>query len=70
MALGGWIGGPIYDITGSYNIALMISIGASLFGFVGILMLEPTKRLLIPDWEKDESDRPAPPVPLQATGDD
>jgi len=70
MALGGWIGGPIYDITGSYNIALMISIGASLFGFVGILMLEPTKRLLIPDWEKDESDRPAPAVRLQATGDD
>lgn len=70
MALGGWIGGPIFDMTGSYHIALMISIGASLFGMVGILMLEPTKRLLIPDWDVDNSPTGTVPLPTPAGGDD
>lgn len=70
MALGGWIGGPIYDLTHSYDIALMISIGASLFGMVGILMLEPTKRLLIPDWEQDSSVTGEKPTPAPTAGDD
>ena len=51
MALGGWIGGVVYDLLGSYNIALMISIVASLGGMVNIFLLNPTHRLLIPDWE-------------------
>lgn len=57
MALGGWIGGPVYDITGSYNLALMISVVASLAGAISIFMLEPTKRLLIPDWEQEEDSK-------------
>lgn len=69
MALGGWIGGPIYDLTHSYDIALMISIGASLFGMVGILMLESTKSLLIPNWEQDVV-AASPAVPTPVSGDD
>ena len=52
MAVGGWVGGPIYDWTGSYDWAIAISIAASLLGAVSILALERTDRLLIPDWER------------------
>ena len=44
MALGGWIGGPIFDMFGSYNVALWISIVTSLAGALNILVLEPTDR--------------------------
>ncbi|MCY4652139.1 MAG: MFS transporter, partial [Dehalococcoidia bacterium] len=53
MALGGWIGGVIFDMMGNYDMALIISIVASVAGAVSILLLEPSNRLLIPDWEKD-----------------
>ncbi len=67
MALGGWIGGVIFDITSSYDLALIVSIAASLAGAVCILLLEPTDRLLIPDWEKEgpeaaRAEAPAHPV--------
>jgi MFS family permease len=52
MALGGWIGGVLYDIYGTYDLALAVSILASIFGAVSILFLESTNKLLIPDWEK------------------
>jgi MFS family permease len=51
MALGGLIGSVIFDAFGSYDIAWLISIAASLGGVVCIFLLEPTSRLLIPDWE-------------------
>jgi MFS family permease len=51
MALGGLIGSVIFDTFGSYDIAWLISIAASLGGMVCILFLEPTSRLLIPNWE-------------------
>lgn len=54
MALGGWIGGPIFDIFGSYNWALIASIAASLGGAISIVVLEDTGHLLIPDWQKAE----------------
>ncbi len=54
MALGGWVGGPIYDISGSYNWALAISVVASLGGAISIVLLESTSKLLIPDWKKAE----------------
>ena len=53
MALGGWIGGVIFDMMGNYDLALIISVIASVAGAVSILMLERTDRLLIPDWEKE-----------------
>lgn len=58
MALGGWIGGPIFDIFGSYDVALWISIATSLAGALNILVLEPTDKLLIPDWEAEEDAAP------------
>ena len=53
MALGGWIGGIIFDITNTYDLALAVSIATSLIGMVSIILLEPTDKLLIPDWEVD-----------------
>ena len=55
MALGGWLGGPIFDITGSYDVALWLSVAASMAGAVSILALESTRRLLIPDWNAETS---------------
>jgi MFS family permease len=51
MALGGLIGSVIFDTFGSYDLAWLISIAASLSGMVCILLLEPTSRILIPNWE-------------------
>ena len=53
MALGGWVGGIMFDLTGSYDIAIVISIVASLLGMVSIILLEPTDKLIIPNWEKE-----------------
>ena len=36
---------------GSYDLAWVISIAASLAGVVFILLLESSSRVLIPDWE-------------------
>ena len=52
MAMGGLIGSIIFDYRGSYDLAWGISIAASMGGMVCILLLEPTSRLLIPNWEQ------------------
>ena len=52
MAVGGLFGRIIYDTLGSYDVAWLFSIAASLGGVVCILLLEPTSRVLIPDWEE------------------
>ncbi len=69
MAVGGLIGGLIYDFRindatplevfgfisiggGSYDLAWVISIAASLAGVLFIWLLEPTSKVLIPDWEE------------------
>ena len=54
MALGGWMGGPIYDIFGSYTWALVISAVASIGGSVSIMILENPSKMLIPDWVQRE----------------
>jgi MFS family permease len=51
MAVGGWVGGITFDLTGGYDIALVVSIVTSLGGAVSIMLLEPTHEPLIPDWE-------------------
>ena len=56
MALGGWVGGPIFDLFGSYDWALMVSIIASIGGAVSIGLLENPVGLLIPDWQKAEQE--------------
>ena len=54
MALGGWMGGPIYDVFGSYTWALVISAAASIGGAVSIMILENPSNMLIPDWVQRE----------------
>ncbi len=51
MAFGGLIGALVYDTFGSYDIAWVISIAASMGGVACILLLESTSRILIPNWE-------------------
>ena len=46
------LSGLIIYVTGSYNPVIALSIAGSLGGVLVILMLEPTSRILIPDWEK------------------
>ena len=63
MALGGLLGGVVFDMFHSYNVAWLISICTSLGGAACILLLEPTSRVLIPDWEESlpqEARTPAP----------
>ena len=75
MALGGWIGGPIFDITGGYEIVLVISVAASVAGALSIVFLESTSKLLIPDWNEDQSQTNASETPainliLPSSGND
>lgn len=67
MALGGLLGGVVYDFFGSYNIAWVISIAASLGGAGLILTLESTSRMLIPDWEESLPAEARTPATAQAT---
>ena len=67
MALGGWIGGVVFDLTGGYEWALAISIAASLAGAVSILLLERTDRRLIPDWETEHLPEGEPPAAAPKT---
>ena len=70
MALGGWIGGVLYVIFGSYDITVFLSVLASMGGAALILSMPPTARLLIPNWE-DASPSNVPPIGAQtiAAGD-
>jgi MFS family permease len=63
MALGGLAGSVIYDQFGSYDLAWIMSIIASMGGMFAIILMESTKRELIPDWEDSlpqEAQTPAP----------
>ena len=51
MALGGWIGGALFELSGAYDIAIVLSMLASLGGAGVLLSMEPNNRLLIPNWE-------------------
>jgi MFS family permease len=54
MALGGVIPGMVFDITGGYTWAIILSALFSLAGAVAILLLENTKKQLIPNWPEME----------------
>ncbi len=71
MAVGGWVGGIVYDFMGSYDLALVISVAASLLGAVSIVLLERTDRLLIPNWETEylPEDEEPEPTPARAGAD-
>ena len=52
MALGGWVGGSMFDLYKNYDFALVISILASLGGAICIIFLNKPNKLLIPKWVK------------------
>ena len=60
------LSGLIIYATGSFTPVLVLSIAASLGGVVAIMMLEPTSKILIPDWEQSlpPEARTVPPAPL------
>ncbi len=63
MALGGLLVAVTVDYFGTFNVAWLISLGTSLGGVACILLLEPTGRVLIPNWEDSlpiEARTPAP----------
>jgi MFS family permease len=62
MALGGVIPGMVFDITGGYSWAIALSGAFSLAGAAAILLLENTRKQLIPDWPEMET------TPAVATG--
>ena len=49
MALGGWLGGLIFDLVGSYRIALLVGVGFNVMSLVliGTLLLRQGRPLLI-----------------------
>lgn len=51
MATGGWIGGVLFGFYGSYDTTIILSVLASVGGALVLVSMEPTDRLLIPDWE-------------------
>ena len=51
MAIGAWGGGALFALVGTYNLTILVSVGASLLGALVILSMEPDNRVLIPAWE-------------------
>ena len=66
MALGGLVGSVIYDTFGSYDIAWIVSLVASLAGMAAIFSMESTKNELIPDWEQSLPQEAQTPAPASA----
>ncbi len=52
MGLGGWVGGYLFDITGTYTLTIIVSAATSLGGMGSIFFLADPRRELIPDWNK------------------
>ena len=52
MALGGWIGGGLFAVLGSYDITIILSVLASVGGAALIMSMPPTDKLLILNWEE------------------
>ncbi|MEX0761742.1 MAG: MFS transporter [Dehalococcoidia bacterium] len=68
MALGGALPGMVFDITGAYTWAIILSAAFSLAGAAAILALEPTRDPLIPDWADIEAESEPVARPAGATG--
>ena len=59
MALGAWVGGALFWIFDSYTATILVSTLTSVAGAVVIMSMEPTGRVLIPDWEETITAVPA-----------
>ena len=59
MAMGAWLGGALFWLLGSYSITIIVSTLTSVAGAFLIMSMEPTSRILIPNWEDSLSVAPA-----------
>ena len=51
MAFGAWVGGVLFVVFGDYGATILMSTIASVAGALILFSMEPTSRLLIPNWE-------------------
>jgi MFS family permease len=65
MALGGALPGMVFDITGGYAWAIGLSAAFSLSGAIAIVLLDSTKRQLIPDLPEIDTAKVAVKAPLR-----
>jgi len=63
MATGGWVGGLLYGFFGAYDLTIVLSTVASVAGALVLLSMEPTSRLLIPNWEDSVATQTSRPQP-------
>ena len=59
MALGAWVGGALFWVFDSYTATILVSTLTSVAGAVVIMSMEPTGRILIPNWEEGIPSIPA-----------
>ncbi|MCH8892773.1 MAG: MFS transporter [Chloroflexi bacterium] len=59
MAMGAWLGGALFWLFDSYTVTIIVSTLTSIAGAVVIMSMEPTSRILIPDWEDSLPAAPA-----------
>ncbi|SUZ69060.1 uncharacterized protein METZ01_LOCUS21914 [marine metagenome] len=59
MALGAWLGGALFWLFDSYTATILVSTFTSIGGAVVIMSMEPTSRVLIPNWEDTVAATPA-----------
>lgn len=70
MATGAWIGGVLFGFFGSYDATIILSVIASVGGAMVLLSMEPTDRVLIPDWEESLPPEARSPVASPAAAGD
>ena len=66
MAAGSLLGGFLRDITNGFDATMWLSFGMSLTGVISILILPPTQKELLPDWE----DQLPGAIPVHSHGGD
>ena len=59
MAMGAWLGGALFWLFDSYTVTIIVSTLTSIAGAVVIMSMEPTSRILIPNWEDSLPAAPA-----------
>ena len=59
MAMGAWLGGALFWLFDSYSLTIIVSTVTSVAGAFVIMSMEPTNRILIPDWEDSVTAAPA-----------
>ena len=70
MDIGGWIGGVLFDMSGSWAPVIILSTVASITGALILMSMAPTNKTLIGDWEESlPPEARTPTTPLLAPAD-